>query len=143
MSEPTPKELATERAAGLRALADLIEATPEVDANYLDNVSVWHVRDPEHLAVIVRAGLAAGAKIDKQYYDDGDLLKVSIALGRVKAEALTSRNLVCERVVVGTETVTQKVPDPDALAKVPVVEQTIERELVEWKCAPLLEAGAS
>lgn len=44
------------------------------------------------------------------------------------------REAVCERVVVGTETVT--VPAQPASEALP--ERTVEREVVEWRCASLL-----
>ncbi len=53
----------------------------------------------------------------------------------VKVQVWTDREAVCERVVVGTETV--EVPDPDFEA--PTV--TVEREVVEWRCESLLSGG--
>ena len=44
--------------------------------------------------------------------------------------------------MTGVETVTEEVPDPDALAAVPTIIQTREVETVEWKCEPLMAARA-
>lgn len=45
-----------------------------------------------------------------------------------------TRDAVCERVVVGTETVT--IPAQPATEAQP--EQTVEREIVEWRCGSIL-----
>lgn len=142
MSEPTPQELASERAAGLRALADLVEATPEVNANYLDgssSLTVWYAHKPDVLPALARAGLTYGAKVDKKI-NDTEIFELHLSFGPIRAVALAQRTDVCERVIVGTETVTETVKDPELLAKVPEIEQTVEREIVEWRCEPLLAA---
>lgn len=50
----------------------------------------------------------------------------------------TARDEVCRKVVTGTREVTRKVPDPEALAKVPEIEVTETEEISEWVCEPLL-----
>ena len=49
-----------------------------------------------------------------------------------------SRGAACRKVITGTTTITEQVPDPVALAAVPTVEVTREVETFEWDCAPVL-----
>lgn len=140
-------ELAQQQAAGLRALADLIEANPELAENFWHtlglagiNVHLDHHSDDKaaQLGRIARIAKRHGAKVGKDISDQ--FHNVVIEFGAVKATVLAYRNEVCERVVTGTETVTRRVKDPAALAKVPEVEVTEEVETVEWRCRPLLAA---
>lgn len=127
--EPTPAE----KAAGLRLLADMIDANPDIRVAYLNDVHVWFARDIDELRAIARAGKAAGAKVEKNYVDD--YATVTVTFGPLKAKALVSRREVCERVVVGTEVV--KVPDPAYVPPdTPLIEKV--REITEWRCRPLL-----
>ena len=135
------QQVAAAQAAGLRALADLIEHNPELAAtdSYLDGLSVWHVTDAATLAALARAGKAHGAKVEKKYDQDGDdHFVLSLTWGVVGAKALSYRSTVCERVVTGTEEVTREVPDPAALAAVPKVQITETVETFEWHCEPIL-----
>lgn len=143
----TQKQVAAEQAAGLRALADMIEANPELADNFSNALNhsgmKVHLRAGDRaveMASIARIALRHGAKVRKDIDDKWHNL--ILTFGTVKAEVLAYRSDVCERVVVGTETVTKTVPDPEALAAVPTVEVTEEVETVEWVCTPLLAAGA-
>jgi hypothetical protein len=145
------KLLADELAAGLCQLAAMVKASPEfaplfsrmvtrLEDNHLqavqglgDNAAV--------LAAFARAALKHGAKITKSAGgDDGKYFDVTASWGPVTAKAWTMREQVCERVVTGVKTVTETVPDPEALAAVPTVEVTHEVETVDWVCKPLLAA---
>lgn len=120
-------ELAATRAAGLRALAELIEAEPALAGSQYAQIDHHiFVDDPAEMAALVRR--LGGAR--KKEADETYLTVVRELAGRVAVKICGRRNEVCERVVVGTETV--EVPDPDA----PKI--TVEREVVEWKCAPVL-----
>ncbi|MEV6226877.1 hypothetical protein AB0L88_03150 [Saccharopolyspora shandongensis] len=133
--------LAQQQAAGLRALADMVEAHPEIPATYLGGffgIDVWFPQSAEEMAAIARAALKHGAKVEKDISETQ--YNLTIAWGPFKARALGNRGKVCERVVTGTETVTRKVPDPSVV--VPMVEVTEEVETFEWRCAPLLAADA-
>lgn len=90
-------------------------------------------RDDQRAAVqqIVRA---IGGKWDKHPW--GDRFDFGRDYHGVKLEIYTHRDQVCERVVTGTETVT--IP-----AKAAEPERTEERELVEWRCEPVLAEAAS
>lgn len=131
---------------GLRALADLFEANPELteDFRYSDTFRKLHLPSSYHedprgtLAAWARAGKASGATVVKDY--DAKYSAVTVALtDEVKVYVYADREQVCERVVTGTETVTVQVPDPTVV--VPLVDVTEVREIVEWRCTPLLAEG--
>lgn len=130
-----------QQAAGLRALADMIEQHPEAaeHAHYLSDINVFHVDQPGALDAVIRAGLRSGAKVTKDWTTE-TVLQVKFTWGPITAALLSQRADVCERVVTGTKTVTKTVPNPTLVAEVPLVEITEEIEQVEWRCAPLLVA---
>lgn len=132
------QSLAEQQAAGLRALADMLEQNPELakHAAYLDSANVFFVDNAEDHAAIARAARQHGAQVTKQPSES--LYNLRLSWGPMAAMVLASRGDVCERVVTGTRTVTQKVPDPELLAEVPEVEVTAEVEDFEWVCRPLL-----
>lgn len=140
-TEPT---MAQQQADGLRALAAFIEANPQF-ADMFDTTFSYsginaHISRFEDKAAVMgevaRVAVRAGATVDKKINDQWHNLVVRF--GAVKFEVLAYREEVCERVVVGTETVTKRVPDPARLAEVPEVEVTETVERVEWRCTPLL-----
>jgi len=129
----TETPLHVRQAEGLRALADMIEQNPDLDANYLgSHLYIWHAKTSDKLAAITRAALRAGATVEKDI--TGGQYNVVASFGPIRAMALAERVNVCERVVTGTETVTRTIPDPTA----PLVEVTETVEHVEWVCRPLL-----
>lgn len=136
-------EVAAAQAAGLRRLADLIEANPELagTSSYLRSLNIWWAPNAEHLAALARAGLEHGATVEKVVRDS--LYSLALRWGPVTAHALADRGNVCERVVVGVDEITRQVPDPDALAAVPLVEKVETVEKVEWRCPPLLAETAT
>lgn len=132
---------------GLRALADLIEANPELAEYFRYNdalrkamLPVSHYDDPRAaMAEWARAGKASGHPVIKDY--SGQWGSVTVVLSdEVKIWAYAKREQVCTRVVTGTETVTVQVPDPSV--EVPMVEVEHTREIVEWQCLPLLAEPA-
>ncbi|GAB3471800.1 hypothetical protein [Actinophytocola sediminis] len=137
-----PAALATDLAAGYRALADLIDANPDLAAHmrYIPKnilVPVSGEDDPRAIiAAFARTGLRHGATVEK--WIRGSNSGVAIAWGQINLDVYAGRDEVCERVVTGVETVTKTVPDPEALAAVPTVEVTEQVEQVEWRCRPLL-----
>lgn len=128
-------------AEGLRRLASLVEKLDDValirDYEYTLRYMNMPVDDKAALAAHVRAGLDAGAEIEKSYSDAyaGAYLK----FGPVRIWPYAGRDLVCERVVTGTQEVTEEVADPEALAAVPKVSVTKTVEVVEWKCDGFLK----
>jgi hypothetical protein len=119
----------------------MIEQNPEISTfASLDNLYAFHVRSGEAQALIVRAALRHGAKVDKDISEE--LHNVLLRWGPVAAYVLASRKDVCERVQVGEETLTESIPDPSV--EVPTVEVTKTVPVYEWQCSPLLaSAGES
>ncbi len=143
MTEQHPNQkTADEQATGLRALANALEANPEL-AQFV-RIGLGHIgthvfdSEREKFATFVRAFKAGGAEITKDYHDKYAMVKATF--GPVVVVIQADREEVCERVVVGTETVTKTVKDPAVLATVPDVEITEQVEIVEWQCKPLLAA---
>jgi hypothetical protein len=128
--------------AGLRQLADILDAHPEVPLPYEGRVSpisfAFHGYEVEDHA----GELAAAARIlipgSRTKNADGNYFRVTGSLHGLKIECWAMREQVCERVVVGTREVIREVPDPEALAAVPTTVVTETVEDVEWRCAPLL-----
>ncbi len=139
-------------AADLRAIADMVEDNPYLAALIAQafGSSVFPVyaaaaeqRDNlrELLAETVRQLQPLATKpIEKRYGDKW--FYAAVPMRAIKLELAEERDKVCTRVVTGVETVTEEVPDPDALAAVPTIIQTREVETVEWKCEPLMAARA-
>ncbi len=135
---------ATSLANGLRALADFITANSQLAeplAPYIGfhYVAAWGTPDQKTLvAELVKAGARfPGATVDKHYFDN--YFNVDIRFGdEVTLHVSGDRDAVCERVVVGTDTVTKRVKDPELLAQVPEIDVTETVDRVEWRCWPLL-----
>lgn len=129
-TQPTPAEVAD----GLRQLADFIETHPELPRpTYLQTPHVWCPRGIDEVQAVIRAALASGVEVVKHHSDSQR--NVGLQFGPLQALALINKAEVCERVVVGTQTV--KVPDPAFVPpETPMVEQTVE--VTEWRCRPLL-----
>lgn len=133
----TNRDSATEMAAGLRQLADMIEQNPDI-AKFatLTHLYAFHVTSGADQAALARAALKHGAKVDKEVSDD--LHNLLLSWDGVSAYVLANRKNVCELVVVGSREVTEEVPDPEALAAVPTVTVTRTEDVTEWRCTPLL-----
>lgn len=134
---PDPR---AEYIAGLRMLADLLEAHPEVMTPHRQ-IQVIPLG-----AEVCREQLAAWARAlpGKKDKEIGDRMVTLVGwLRGVKVQVLAYRDEVCERITTGVETVTREVPDPEALAKVPTVTITEEVETYEWRCASILAGAAS
>lgn len=130
-------------AAGLRALADLIEQNPDlhVDLRFAADtvlVPVSHANDPRARMVgWVRAAKAAGMPIRKSYGQTWGEVHITPAPG-LTVQVYAAREAVCDRIVVGTREITRELPDPEALAAVPTITVTETVEDVRWECLPLL-----
>lgn len=145
-TDETPRHI--QQAEGLRHLAAFIEANPELACSFQYtlqdgglNAHLIHFEDKaEGLGVFARAALRAGAKVDKDI--DEDWHNLVLHFGAIHVDVLARRDEVCERVQVGTETVTRKVRDETAaeaaLAEIPEHEVTEEVPVYEWDCKPLL-----
>ena len=123
---------------GLRDLADFMEQNPHLNWSDREHYTASTTAD---VMVIINerddfAAFAAtpGGWTKRGYGGDNGNFEIARKFGPVKLQVVTQRNEVCERKVVGIETV--EVPDPDA----PLV--TVEREVVEWDCKPILSVTA-
>lgn len=152
----TGSKPAADVAADLRALADLVEGD-----DFLANVvarmcnrDVWpyHVASHQHeeqrrdvMAETVRRlkTVATGPVLKDYEQYGGGYFTATVPLRALTVVLVDVRDAVCERVVVGVESVTEEVPDPDFVAPTPpMVTRTREVETVEWRCSPLLAASA-
>lgn len=125
----------------LRILADLLDAHPglptpficaytngTVEAAFQLMNSTETKDDQRAVAIQIRRSL--GGEWTKEVW--GDRFDLVSERDGIKLAIFTQRDQVCERIVTGTETVT-----------IPAVEarpaRTEEREVVEWRCEPLLD----
>lgn len=122
-----------EVADGYRAFADLIEQVPELGDEVSDEerILVYVYEDAaKRLAAIARS---LPGRVDK--LADSDYFGFDYDLGGGRTiQVYSSRSAVCERVVVGTETIETQVEVEPAKTETKLV----EREVVEWRCEPLL-----
>lgn len=128
----------SEYTAGLRALADLLDANPNIELpmtgqsyDPLQWVLTHDESQAETLATIARA---LPGQLSKSGNDEFFRLKGQIRGFYVKI--LADRDEVCTRRVVGTREVVETVPDPSV--EVPLVERKRTEEIVEWDCGPIL-----
>jgi hypothetical protein len=130
--------------SGLRKLADILERHPEVELPYTgtNGELTWILTgDSGHKAQQAAIARALPGTVRKGVRGDAfDLRGENDGLGVL---VIADRDEVCERVVVGTETVTEERPDPEALAALPTVTVTEEREVVEWRCGSLLSGAGT
>ena len=124
--------------AGIRAVADLLEAKPDLPLPvtrefhwYLFGSQLELATQKAEAARIVRL---IGGQHDK--YETAELFRFRRQIHGVETQVIVDRPAVCERKVIAAEVVTKLVPDPSA----PLVEVTETVETVEWVCAPLLES---
>ncbi len=124
--------------AGLRALADFLDAHPDIRLPYTGTavpLTIYLLRSSrEDFVAAVKALPGKREKV----VDDHGTFRVRAHFGNIPVEVVAYRDAVCERVVTGTRAVTREVPDPQALAAVPTTTLTETVEDVEWVCAPLL-----
>lgn len=144
-------------AQDLRALADLIEHDGDgFVAAFLVQLFKHHVWPAHGVDYLERGGqeravmaeairrlkmIASGpvAKDYREYKGSSDsYFDATIPLQAVSIRLTDLRNLVCERVVTGVETVTEEIPDPEYIAAAPKITQTREVEQVEWQCGPIM-----
>jgi hypothetical protein len=121
----------SELAAQLRALADIYEAHPEIrqphDFSEIGIGMPIYCHDKESFAATVKA-FGAGSKFSTKE-------TVAFVPDAIPSVRVTSwHNKICERVVVGTREVPEKVIPPTEGRIIPA---HIE-EIVEWRCKPFL-----
>ena len=135
----------TTQSEALRALADFIDANPDLNFGpgfdktsvHADNDSLGiFIRSLNKSAAEVQAGVKAvrraiGGIWDKDGDDQTFYLQQSNVFGYFETTIYSDRKLTCERRVVGVEDVVV-----DAVEAAP--SRTESREIVEWDCGPLL-----
>jgi hypothetical protein len=115
----------TDLVHGLRAAADWYEQHPEIrlptdDVFHLINASL-----PDTKETVAAVAHALGS-CEKEYSDT--MFRLVKKFGPVRLVFVFWRTTICERRVVRTEWVPEKVTP------------AYEREIVEWDCGPALEA---
>jgi hypothetical protein len=127
--------------AGLRAVADLIEATPDLPLPSSELLFSWNVWPsmgvddiPAEVARLRRLLPGTFTKNDPGSAYGAAYYQLDGQIGAAKLEITTNREEVCERVVTGTREVVKTVPAPGT----PTVEVVETVEDFEWVCKPLL-----
>ena len=130
--------------AGLRQLADILDAHPEVPlpcegSNPTYSRLSFHFLYSDNVrADMAAARRALGVPTEKNDRVPG-YFNLHGSLHGLHFSMTAYRKDVCERVVVATREVEVEEADPVAVASLPKVKRTVKIEDVEWKCAPLLE----
>ena len=121
----------------IRHVCDKLEENPDLPNLFTDiNYYAWGWDHEDVKQVLTDLRRALGGKFDKEY-DDG-YFRLKARHGDTRVEFIAQRDAICERKVVGTETVEVEEYDKELLAEVPKVTVTKEREIVEWICPETL-----
>ena len=126
--------------AGFRRAADLLEKNPDIAVPVVTSKgdlfwSLWTFECPDGVPAMVAAiRRAVGGKWDKR--EAMGISEPEMIFEREGYSITVKREAVCTRRVVDTETIT--LPAVEAQP-----ERTIEREVVEWDCSPVLAAEAT
>lgn len=126
-------ERRAEIAAGYRQLADLIEQVPQFGDEISDTETIMVYVYEDAAARLAALARAIPGRVEKHADESWFGFTFDIDGGR-KIQVYSSRSAVCERVVVGTETIETQVEIEPAKTET----KLIEREIVEWRCEPLL-----
>jgi hypothetical protein len=127
----TDPEARAAYAAGLRHLADVIESDPDCPYPQGPLSLFLHQDNQAEIAARLRRSLGGGKW---QKTEHGGYLTLDGMCAGLPIDLWLDRAEVCERVVVGTETVV--IPAVEAQP-----EREVERPVIEWRCAPVLEAA--
>jgi hypothetical protein len=136
---------------GLHQIADFLAEHPEVklphlngfvDGEYGPVLNIYLTTPGQQREPLAEIARAMG-NVKKVADDRLGRFEVWRQFAGIKLVASADRAEVCERVVTGTREVTREVPDPEALAAVPVVSVTEVVEDVEWVCTPLLKTPST
>jgi hypothetical protein len=126
--------------AGLRVLADALDANPDLPLPYDGTTSELSVFTRTKAEAAAYARVLPGT-VDKRVTDGHYGFELHGWLQGLRVLVYAPREEVCTRVVKGTREVTREIPDPEALAAVPITTVTETVEDVEWVCQPLLSAA--
>lgn len=117
----------------LRELADFLDANPEL-AEHLAR-KTFYVFAPPNKTEFARLALMLG---NARKWSDSTWYNAERDFGPITLQVTASRDSVCERVVVGSETVEVTEPDLDAVAALPTITRSVTIDKVEWVCPPSL-----
>lgn len=129
----TDPEARAAYAAGLRHLADVIESDPDCPYPSGPMALFLHSQNQAEIAARLRRSLGGG-KWEKT--EHGSYLSLDGMCAGMPVDIWLDRGSVCERVVVGTEKITETVPVGEDTRPVETVTREVEK--VEWVCSPLL-----
>lgn len=121
-------------------LADLIERHPDlgIDPALLtpgQDLILIYCPTPEEYAATVRRVIDGAPLGTVEKTGDETWQKVTRTLGGwLRLQVYVTRTAVCERRQTGTRV--ERVPDPEALKAVPMVD--LEVPVWEWECSPIL-----
>lgn len=125
-------------AAGLRHLADVIEAHPECPLPSGSGLSFFlHGDDSATTAAALRRAFGGGRWTKRPSHDETDLILQGMCAG-LPINLWLNRNQVCERRVVGQREITETVPVGEDTRPVETVTRT--EDVVDWICSPILDA---
>ena len=130
------EEKRTEFINSLRQMADILE-NPELRLPYMateSHIENVFARTPEQL----KAWAKALGSVEKDYGHDDSPYNFSIEgkIGMLRIRVHADRELVCERIVVGSHEV--EITEPDSTYEVPMITRTVIKDIVEWNCGSLL-----
>ena len=133
-AEEAGARTAAEYAADLRELADIIERSPAFAAtgSYGMPPTCAIAAFVHNAETMVAHRRELGGLFRKRYIGDWIELSRAMSNGHVRIELTAARAAVCERVVVGVETI------PAQHVKAHTI-PAATKELVEWRCGSLLE----
>ena len=130
----------TELASNLREFADFLDDhgqdIPDVNVDVSSRIWSWTSANdvPTAIALALRAGMKGADEVRKKYSDD--YFRLYLSFGDLEYRVSCDRDEVCERTVIGTETVMESVPPEGDWT-----EKAVEKDIVEWVCNPLLAAA--
>ena len=135
-----------EYAASLRQLADIIEQNPklllpDIGRYTWSPLYFWEYADGDAAKEsAARFSRVIPGKVEKQVASGSFYLNGKVGVFNVRM--VLSRESICQKKVIGTETVTTR-QLKEALPEDAYHEVTEEREIVEWVCPDSLLGGAS
>ncbi len=129
-------ERISETVDGLRELADWLETNPEVGERILSWPKVYLFTNGREDFVSTCKALG-GMRVKSA---DDNYFNVERTFGGITLQVTVARGLVCEKKVT-TREVTRRIPDPEVVASVPLVDVTETEEVIEWECEPSILAA--
>ena len=132
------KENMSTKGDALRRLANFVDDNEELFedielSTQQIHLGRWNHSDPKAALVELAKAAANDRFIEVKKDYRSSYFSLYLDFHGIKLEAWTSRETVCEKRVVGTETVIKQVP-------VKFEDQAVEQEIVEWDCHPHLKS---